>query len=489
MNTHSHLNLNHSPTTSTSTARNALPLGSSCINKSQWNAQISCLMTTVSIFVAYLLYQLYALTFHNNPNTHDHGFGSFSAPSSTVTDQPIVSPSSSLSSSSTVFICTAEPFDPWIKPYILPIVGACVGQALTLYFRYFFNFSGDGKLRHPKATRLIIGIASIQALAISCFYLDIIPTTCVDFFGVKTHIFLWFEWLCTVPYLFFLVSIMDVKRQSMHQDDIFIELLGGGSIFLLFITNISILPTSIHWFAIIGANIAMPTALAWQQYNAYYSLKDAEQVVHDIEIAIKAKSPCEQDKNTTNTSSSISAIERDARDALCVARCKWSASQFMSIMFSVIHAIYYINYFNIVDDNVFIILTYFASYLTKVLFTYLITDSHIEILDPNKFLIIEERRKAEESRLNFLRYVFHEVRVPLNSVVLGLQLLQDNRYFAHVERETLTMMKDATNFMSETLNDVLSLQKIEQGMMELDIKPFAPKRLVSAVLSSFRLVF
>jgi signal transduction histidine kinase len=33
-------------------------------------------------------------------------------------------------------------------------------------------------------------------------------------------------------------------------------------------------------------------------------------------------------------------------------------------------------------------------------------------------------------------------------------------------------MKDASSFMSDTLNDVLSLQKIEEGKLELEMVPF-----------------
>ncbi len=121
----------------------------------------------------------------------------------------LLSPSTISNGSDTIpsVMCDAEPFFPWIKPYILTIVGACVGQAFALYFRFFvniFGYSGEGKLRHPKATRLIVVIATIQALCISGFYFDIMPTSCIDFLGIKMHYFLWFEWICTVPYLFFL---------------------------------------------------------------------------------------------------------------------------------------------------------------------------------------------------------------------------------------------------------------------------------------------
>ncbi len=451
------------------------------ISKVHWGMQISCLMFTLGLFLSYLLYHLYRF---NSPEL----CSTFEA-----VDQENCSSLLIEGHTSGKLICLSEPFDPWVKSFMLPIVGACVGQAFALYFRSFISLHGystEGKLRHPNATRLMIGIATIQATSILGFYLDIVPTTCVDFLGVKTHFFLWFEWLCTVPYMFFLVSIMDVKRQFMHEDDIFIEIIGGSSLVLLFACNFPFLPTILHWLNFTLANIMMTGALIWQQYNAHQEYNAAKAIFDNLmkkphSLARPSPPPSPTNRPVTPTEQ----IEREAYDALCVAQCKLNASMFMSIWFTIIPAVYYVNYMQLIDSEVFIVTTYICSYLAKVLFTHIITDSHVEILDPNKFLIIEERRKAEESRLMFLRYVFHEVRVPLNSVVLGLQLLQDNREFARVEKETLTMMKDATSFMAETLNDVLSLQKIEQGMLELEYKPFSPKRLLSAVISNFRYIF
>jgi signal transduction histidine kinase len=48
------------------------------------------------------------------------------------------------------------------------------------------------------------------------------------------------------------------------------------------------------------------------------------------------------------------------------------------------------------------------------------------------------------------------------------------------------MMKDATNFMAETLNDVLSLQKVEEGKLELEYKLFSPNTLAMDVINNFR---
>jgi signal transduction histidine kinase len=101
-------------------------------------------------------------------------------------------------------------------------------------------------------------------------------------------------------------------------------------------------------------------------------------------------------------------------------------------------------------------------------------------------LSTDKTRTTELNKLAFMQFVLHEVRVPLNSVVLGIDLLCAEKDLSEDIRETLDMMQQSAGFMVSTLNDVLSWQRIEQGKMELNIAPFFPHMLVKSVLSSFR---
>lgn len=53
-------------------------------------------------------------------------------------------------------------------------------------------------------------------------------------------------------------------------------------------------------------------------------------------------------------------------------------------------------------------------------------------------------------------------------------------------RESLMMMRSASEFMASTLNDVLSMQKIEEGKMELDMRSFNLTDAVGNVFNTFR---
>lgn len=366
-------------------------------------------------------------------------------------------------------ICKAELFSVWTKPYLLLAIGGSLGQTLMQLFTMLMSklgYSLDGKLRHPKATELMLFISISQSVTLVLTYLDIFPYTCKDHNGVRSSPLIWLEWLSTVPFMFFLVSMLDVKRMKMLRSDIWIETCGGFAIPCLFL---GVIPkhSFLGGFFFLLANILMTIAITWQQYVAMEEYSKVKKLF-DAQIA------------------DVDNMSRDIVEQLQISQCKLNCAWFMSIGFSAFPVIYYFNLFQVIDDDVSFLCTYFASYLSKVLFAQLITNSHITILDPNKFLLVDEKKKSEESRLMFMRYIFHEVRVPLNSVSLGLQLLQDNDKLNCHDKETILMMREATSFMTETLNDVLSLQKIQQGMQQLEYKHFSPSNLVYAVINNFK---
>jgi signal transduction histidine kinase len=68
------------------------------------------------------------------------------------------------------------------------------------------------------------------------------------------------------------------------------------------------------------------------------------------------------------------------------------------------------------------------------------------------------------------RFVFHEVRVPFNSLYLALECLDDEGRSAE-DAELIGTMKDSAASMKRLINDVLSFQKIQEGQVELLPQP------------------
>jgi signal transduction histidine kinase len=93
-----------------------------------------------------------------------------------------------------------------------------------------------------------------------------------------------------------------------------------------------------------------------------------------------------------------------------------------------------------------------------------------------------------------LRYIFHEIRNPLNSLSLGLLSViggsESTRGSAGVANdvdEALLIMKDSVNYISDVLNDVLSMHKIEEGVLELVMQSFDMRTAVDAVRRAVKL--
>lgn len=90
-----------------------------------------------------------------------------------------------------------------------------------------------------------------------------------------------------------------------------------------------------------------------------------------------------------------------------------------------------------------------------------------------------EHIRVTKSVQSFMKHVFHEVRVPLNSLSLGMNFIKPA---SHEEEEALLIMKESTAFMSNTLNDVLSMAKIEEGGMTLSVELFDSREMFSRSL-------
>ena len=106
-----------------------------------------------------------------------------------------------------------------------------------------------------------------------------------------------------------------------------------------------------------------------------------------------------------------------------------------------------------------------CSMSTKVFYVIVMMNAHTYIIK-----LLHDAR-VNESRRAFLRYVMHEVRVPLNSVTAGIGILRN--YVSNDDgSDTLDMMDAASVYMAETLNNILSMQKIEEGKLELVMNPF-----------------
>ncbi|KAL1747814.1 histidine kinase [Schizophyllum fasciatum] len=104
---------------------------------------------------------------------------------------------------------------------------------------------------------------------------------------------------------------------------------------------------------------------------------------------------------------------------------------------------------------------------------------------------LESSKQAEaqlsESRSLFAAYIFHEVRVPLNTAMLSFDSLQAAGTLKKetVKAQTFEVhaLEVSLKQMQQVLNDVLDLQKMDTGLFEFKPRPFPFHRTLSHIFS------
>lgn len=108
----------------------------------------------------------------------------------------------------------------------------------------------------------------------------------------------------------------------------------------------------------------------------------------------------------------------------------------------------------------------------------------------------EVLNRSTRTRREFLRYIFHEVRVPFNALIVGIETLINDlskgstspasRMAREKESlETLTIMQEQSTAMRRILDDVLNMQKIEEAQFKLEKAPVQLRKMVFGVIRTF----
>ena len=93
-----------------------------------------------------------------------------------------------------------------------------------------------------------------------------------------------------------------------------------------------------------------------------------------------------------------------------------------------------------------------------------------------------------ELRRNFVRFISHEVRTPLNSLTMGLKLVRtgiENKESEAEILETLGEAEGACDIAVEILNEILSYEKIEGGLLTLDTDYVAADKFLDETFAIF----
>jgi hypothetical protein len=344
-------------------------------------------------------------------------------------------------------ICKYKRLDFYEKEIDIIIIGANVGEILRLFFthidvtaKYVMNdYNHDYHFKYDNSHIYIFMIITAIIQLITSFgkYYNYFQYTCIDFLSVESLPYIWIEWISTVPLMLFLVNTINIHLTIYVKSNPYIEIFGGLGIFFLFLGNFLSLPFYLHMLFFILSHITMFLSLFWlcnQSYNTY-------QITY---------------KNMTDiipANRRYDIINKIIMDDYKIAIRKLNCSVNVVIAFLLFPIMYYIRLFNIINREYYIITLLIIGFITKRLCIQSNLNIHFNIIDlPLKQKILDENKIKVESKLLFLKYVFHAIRVPLNSIALGLQILTESSKFNNEDNDILSSMRDGKNYYYDFFN-------------------------------------
>jgi PAS domain S-box-containing protein len=104
-------------------------------------------------------------------------------------------------------------------------------------------------------------------------------------------------------------------------------------------------------------------------------------------------------------------------------------------------------------------------------------------------LIIAKERAEESDRLKsaFLANMSHEIRTPMNGILGFAELLKEPSLTGETQREYISIIEKSGQRMLNILNDIVSLSKIESGLMDVNIKETDINQQIVFIHSFFKL--
>ena len=92
---------------------------------------------------------------------------------------------------------------------------------------------------------------------------------------------------------------------------------------------------------------------------------------------------------------------------------------------------------------------------------------------------------ANQAKSDFLSYMSHDLRTPLNGLLGYVQILQSKRDFPAKYLNEINVIGQSGNYLLSLINDLLDLTKIESKKLELNLHVFSTSELLDQIVDMF----
>lgn len=105
---------------------------------------------------------------------------------------------------------------------------------------------------------------------------------------------------------------------------------------------------------------------------------------------------------------------------------------------------------------------------------------------PRIAFIEKQISELERNQLNMTNYIFHEIRIPLNSLKLGIENLKEHGNLDDFEKTFIDIMENSINHTSKIINDILNVSKISKGEFQINKDLVFIENLINPIEQSFQ---
>lgn len=103
---------------------------------------------------------------------------------------------------------------------------------------------------------------------------------------------------------------------------------------------------------------------------------------------------------------------------------------------------------------------------------------------------LSQQDELAKTRELLTSYIYHEIRVPLNTVILSVDLLEDNfslnKHLSKDENETFEQVKSGLAAVNAVVNDALDIRRLEEGRLQMTMSPFVFAKFMDSLVGVLR---